>query len=177
MKLNLDCGKKIFKDYVNIDFIKSKGVDIVWDLNKYPWPFKKDSVDEIYADNSLEHLHNFDKALKECHRILKKKGIILIKVPYFSNPGAFNPDHKSFFSFYSLDMYCSNTEHGMDIKRPLFKEVYKKITFLDEYRKSIFLKIFYFIPKIFYKINPRAYIWLFSYTFPASEIHFKFQKI
>lgn len=176
-KLNIGCGSKILKGWINADFIKAEGVDLVLNLNKYPWPFNTNSIEEIYADNVLEHLDNFDMALKECHRILKKNGTVLIKVPYFSNPGAFNPSHKSYFSFYSLETYCSNVKQVMGLKIPLFEEVYKKITFLDEYRKSFLLKIYFFIPKLFYRINPKIYIWLFSYIFPASEIHFKLKKI
>ncbi|MEM4336801.1 MAG: methyltransferase domain-containing protein [Candidatus Woesearchaeota archaeon] len=176
-KLNIGCGTKTFKDYINVDFVKGKDVDICFNLNKLPWPFKSDSIEEIYADNILEHLDDFDKSLRECHRILKKGGILLIKVPYFSNPGAFTPDHKSFFNLDSLDIYCSNTPHTTNLKRPLFEMVYKKITFLDEYKKSFFLKLWFFLPKMLYRISPVAYIWLFSYLFPASEIHYKLKKI
>ena len=176
-KLNIGCGNKIFKDYVNIDFIKGKGVDLVYDLNEYPWPFKNDSIEEIYCDNVLEHLDNFDKALKEINRMLKSRGKVIIKVPYFSNPGAFNPNHRSFFSYYSLDMYCTNTIQSMDLKQPLFRMLNRKITFLDEYNHSIWIRLFYIIPRIFYKIDPKLYIWLLSYRFPASELHFKMEKL
>lgn len=46
-KLNLGCGKDIKKEYVNLDIRKFPGVDIIHDLNKFPYPFKDDSFDEI----------------------------------------------------------------------------------------------------------------------------------
>jgi predicted SAM-dependent methyltransferase len=56
MKLNIGCGKKILEGYVNLDKIKLPGVDVVQDLNKYPWEFQDNTFDEIYADNVMEHL-------------------------------------------------------------------------------------------------------------------------
>lgn len=65
----------------------------------------------------------------------------------------------------------------MDLQEPLFELVSRRITFLDEYKSGIIYKIFYFFPKLIYKINPRLYIWLLSYAFPGSELHFVLKKI
>ncbi|MFZ2150425.1 MAG: methyltransferase domain-containing protein [Candidatus Absconditicoccaceae bacterium] len=180
MKINLGCGYKTFKGYVNIDYIPGKGVDKIMDLDNYPWDIESNVVDEIYCDNIVEHL-DFAKTTKEIHRILKKGGIAIIKVPYFSNPGAFFADHKCFFNFYSYDKYCTNMSYdNMDIAEPFFELITRKITFFYEYQKGInkfLLMIFYMLPKIFYTINPKLYIRLFSYIFPASEIHWKLKKI
>ena len=55
-RLNLGCGRKIFKNSVNLDRVKLDGVDVVHDLNKFPYPFKDESFDEIKALAVLEHL-------------------------------------------------------------------------------------------------------------------------
>ena len=62
-KLNLGCGKKILKGYINLDCVKFPGVDKVHNLNKYPWPFKDNEFDEIYCDNILEHLDGIIKPI------------------------------------------------------------------------------------------------------------------
>ena len=175
-KINLGCGTKTFKDMINVDFLKGKNVDVVHNLNEYPWPFKSYSVDYIYCDNVIEHVRDFNSAMKEIYRVLRKGGEILIKVPYFSNPGAFNPDHRSFFNPDSFDVFCRNTELRMGLRQEEFFMVSKRVTFITEYKKSIFLKIVYALPKLVYKISPKAYVWFFSYTFPASEIHFVLRK-
>lgn len=176
MKINLGCGRKLLNWYLNVDCIKWEWVDKVIDLDNYPWNFEDNSIDEIYADNIIEHL-DYAKSTKELQRILKIWWIVIIKVPYFSNPWAFFADHKTFFNFDSYNKYCENMNPWMDLSEPYFELLERRITFLDEYKSWIIYKIFYFIPKLFYKLNPRLYIWLLSYVFPASELHFKLKKI
>ncbi len=179
MKINLWCWRKIFEWYVNVDCIKWEWVDKVVDLDIYPWNFENNSVDEIYADNIIEHL-DYAKSTNEIQRILKIWWVAIIKVPYFSNPWAFFADHTTFFNFDSYNKYCINMNPWMDLWEFYFELVERKITFIDEYKKwfsKLFFNIFYILPKIAYKINPKIYIWFFSYIFPASEIHFKIKKI
>lgn len=176
MKINLGCGKKILEGYVNVDCVSWNMVDKVFDLDNYPWPFKNDSADEFYCDNVLEHL-DYHKAIKEIHRILKIWGQVTIKVPYFSNPGAFFADHKCFFNYDSYNKFCVNIDSWMDLQEPLFELISRRITFLDEYKSGFIYKLIYFFPKLVYKLSPRVYIWFFSYTFPASELHFILRKI
>ena len=74
-KLNLGCGQDIRKGYVNLDFLKLRGVDVVHDLNKFPYPFDDDEFDEIYTSHVLEHLDNLPKAMKELKRICRNGGL------------------------------------------------------------------------------------------------------
>jgi len=46
-KLNLGCGTDIWEGYLNVDIVPFQGVDMVWDLNETPLPFKDDSFSEI----------------------------------------------------------------------------------------------------------------------------------
>ena len=63
-KLNFGCGTRIMKGYVNLDIVKHKGVDVVHDLNKFPYPFKNGEFDEIYARFILEHLGDLVKVMR-----------------------------------------------------------------------------------------------------------------
>ena len=58
-KLNLGSGNEIKDGFINVDFKQNKGVDIVHDLNKHPWPFENDTFKEVFAENVIEHLDNF----------------------------------------------------------------------------------------------------------------------
>ena len=86
IKLNLGCGNDIKKGYINIDkYPKNKDV-MKLDLDNIPFPFKDNSIDCIYMEDTFEHLNinRFD-FMRELHRILKPDGIIKIIVPTNSN--------------------------------------------------------------------------------------------
>jgi predicted SAM-dependent methyltransferase len=80
--INIGCGNKYHKDWVNID-IDSASTDVIrYDIRK-GLPFPDNSFDAAYSSHILEHLTpeeglNF---LSEQNRILKKGGIIRVVVP------------------------------------------------------------------------------------------------
>ncbi len=81
--LNLGCGIKPMKNAVNVDIDKSKNPDIVWDLNKTPYPFDDGEFDEVHASGIIEHLEEQVPFITECHRILKPKGHLYLAFPNF----------------------------------------------------------------------------------------------
>jgi predicted SAM-dependent methyltransferase len=86
IKLNLACGYRYNSEWINLDFnAHSKEVKKINLLGKLP--FDDDSVDIIYCSHFIEHLSpkQADSLLNECHRILKKDGLIRIVVPDLEN--------------------------------------------------------------------------------------------
>lgn len=108
MKLNLGSGGRPLEDYINIDKNpKAPKVDIVFDLDYYPWPFKTESVDVVVMNQCLEHLIDHNRAMKEIHRILKKGGVAKISVPHFTWQFAFHdPTHRHFFGYNTFFYYA-----------------------------------------------------------------------
>ena len=100
MKLNLGAGKlDVREGYVNLDMEKYPGINVVWDLNKLPLPFKDDQFDEILAYSILEHV-NYVPLMDELYRILKPEGIIKIRVPHFTYMEAYaDPTHINHFAY------------------------------------------------------------------------------
>jgi len=84
--LNVGCGKKFHKDWVNIDMTSYSKHVIVANLLK-GIPFPDNTFDVVYHSQVLEHFPR-EKAqdfIKECFRILKPGGIIRIVVPDLEN--------------------------------------------------------------------------------------------
>lgn len=80
--LNLGCGSRYHKDWINLDFKSNSQYVIEYDL-RTSLPFDNESVDVIYTSHVLEHFSKCfaPKFLQECYRILKPKGIIRVIVP------------------------------------------------------------------------------------------------
>lgn len=103
-KLDLGCGGNKQQGFIGVDQYKMKGVDIVTDLTK-KWPWKDNSVDEVYCSHFIEHLTNFNDKWERVHffnelyRVLKKGAKATIILPHWcSNRYYGDPTHKEPFS-------------------------------------------------------------------------------
>jgi len=172
-KLNLGSGKD-YKNpkegWVNIDYNLQYKLDINHNLNKFPYPFKKEEFDYIYCSHILEHVDDFFKTFEELLRITKKGGIIHIRVPHFSNGNGYNDlSHKRFFGWFTFKLL----EDGYYNKKYNFKIEEQRFNFLaegHEISNKLFSWIFNTMPKQFYE---RFLCWIF----PVGEIEIKLRKI
>ncbi len=90
--VDIGCGEKPYArfagknihEYVGIDHIHTlhskSNIDIFSTVYKIPFP--NDSVDSALCTSVLEHLEEPEKAIKECFRVLKQKGIVIYTVPF-----------------------------------------------------------------------------------------------
>ena len=168
-KLTIGSGKDIKDDFINLDIIKLPGVDVVHNLNKFPWPFKEDSFEEIEAFMILEHLDNIVKPLEEIWRISKNKAIIKIKVPFFPSVYSMSdPTHKQFFTYFTFD-YFTPENHMNYYSKARFKIVERRIIF--SWNK--YLNVIGF----FINLMPRFYSRYLSFLIPSNEIDIKLEVV
>ncbi|MFH1359919.1 MAG: hypothetical protein ABIJ41_02645 [Candidatus Omnitrophota bacterium] len=95
LKLHLGCGTNKLSGWVNIDSVKDCQPDLAHDISK-PLPYADQSVDEILAEDLLEH---FDKYMRfivfgDWARVLRIGGTITLQVPDF---------RKILLSYFKLD--------------------------------------------------------------------------
>lgn len=102
--LNIGC-RTINAGTVNLD-IEKQGVPnfILGDIRDLPKVWNE-HFDVVMAFHVIEHLYPNEvvNAIKECVRVLKRGGLLWIKVPYRNNiirsmVGHNNPDHKCSFT-------------------------------------------------------------------------------
>ena len=81
-KLNLGCGKARLNGWINIDLNNCNEIDLIWDVTDR-LPFDEETCDLIYNEHLLEHLSVEEgiSFLHECHRVLKKGGVLRIAMP------------------------------------------------------------------------------------------------
>jgi len=86
MKLNLGCGQNKLQGYVNTDREPAVKPDVLMDLEKFPWPFEDDSVDEVVAFHVLEHVgatsEMFVRIMQELYRVCRAGAEVRIAVPH-----------------------------------------------------------------------------------------------
>lgn len=138
VKLNLGCGREKLEGYVNVDIIGNP--DVKHDLDVYPFPFKKNSVDFILASHILEHLKEPMDFLKECYRILKKQGRMKIKVPHCEATGGAFGDltHRHYYHESAIGS-VTGQGHTEFINHPfkLIKTIVKRGRFLKWQKREI----------------------------------------
>ena len=74
--LDIGAGKWVFR---NARAIENNDKENAYLLNE-----KDEDIDFIFSSHLVEHLENWEKALKEWKRVLKKDGIIFLYLPHHS---------------------------------------------------------------------------------------------
>jgi len=156
MKINFGAGGDIRDGYLNHDIVNLEGIDMVFDLNEYPWPIESCSVDEILMNDVIEHLNDFMRSMEEIYRILKPQGFINLSVPYWNSAHRYmDPTHKygfhenTFRFFDPSSEFCQQRHYYSHARFQIIEEKFLLIPFdpyfsipkFSEFRvKSKFLK-------------------------------------
>jgi predicted SAM-dependent methyltransferase len=101
LKFNLDigCGENCQKGFVGLDKRNLPGVEIVHDIEVFPWPIETESVDVAMMSHLVEHIKPWltIDVMDECWRILKDGAMLFVSTPYagtfryFQDPTHCNP--------------------------------------------------------------------------------------
>lgn len=95
MKLNLASGNHKQEGFLGIDIVKLPNVDIIHDLEKYPWPFEDNSVEEVFCSHYIEHTSDLISFMDEIYRVCKNEAVVKFVAPYYTYRGALaDPTHK-----------------------------------------------------------------------------------
>lgn len=91
IRLDIGCGANKNPGFVGIDMLDLPGVDIIWDLEEFPWPLPDECVLTATASHVLEHINPhkgvFIRFMDEVWRVMKPKGQFAFVVPHASSPG------------------------------------------------------------------------------------------
>jgi len=90
--MDLGCGSKPYKslfsvtEYIGVDYNseghphEGESIDVFYDGITLPFP--DEYFDSVFSSEVFEHVFNLDDILKEIHRVMKKKGKILVTCPF-----------------------------------------------------------------------------------------------
>jgi predicted SAM-dependent methyltransferase len=95
LKLDIACGQAKQPGFVGVDIAASPNVDVVHDLEQFPWPFEQSSVDEVFCSHYIEHTGDLIKFMNELYRIMKPGAKARIIAPYYTSIRCWqDPTHK-----------------------------------------------------------------------------------
>lgn len=101
--LDLGCGPKKAPGSIGVDRAPFAGVDVIWDLEKFPYPFQEDSADRAILSHCLEHFENPLRVLRETARVVKPGGLIHVYTPHYSSMNAYSDmTHRHAFSLHAF---------------------------------------------------------------------------
>jgi SAM-dependent methyltransferase len=98
IRLDIGCGADKQPGFIGIDIRKLPGVDIVQNVEEFPWPLPSDCASLAMASHLVEHINpaggTFIKFMDEVWRVLKPGAQFMIALPYAGSPGYWqDPTH------------------------------------------------------------------------------------
>lgn len=86
LRLNLGCGTRKREGYLNVDKMAECAPDVVLDMERVPWPWPDNSVEDVLLIHVLEHIgrdaDTFLGVMKELYRVCRHDACINIVVPH-----------------------------------------------------------------------------------------------
>ncbi|NLI14430.1 class I SAM-dependent methyltransferase [Pelotomaculum propionicicum] len=170
--LDLGCGPNKIPGAIGVDLRPGPNVDVVHDLDIYPWPFKDNEFDLICASHIMEHLEDVVRAVEEIHRITRPGGVAQVLVPHFSCSDFFtDPTHKHAFSSRSFDYFVEGTHLRTFNYSPVqFKKLQVQLVLPTRYP-------FKFILRRLINRYPTIYEMQFAFILPANVIIFELEIV
>lgn len=94
LQLDLASGSNKREGFIGVDIVDIPEVDIVHNLEQYPWPFADNSVDAVHMQHYLEHVRDIPPFINELYRVMRVGAVCKITAPYYSSIRAWqDPDH------------------------------------------------------------------------------------
>jgi len=96
INLDIGCGENKQKGFVGMDRRDVEGVDIVWDIEDFPWPLEAESCLSVVGSHILEHIKPWYSVdlMNETWRILKVDAAAAFVMPYPGSRGFWqDPTH------------------------------------------------------------------------------------
>ena len=171
--LDLGCGNTKRPGAIGVDINNRTAADVIHNLNNFPYPFESSSFDEIYLNNTLEHLDNVILVMEEVNRICKPGGLVKVIVPYFRSIWAcIDPTHKHFFTVNSFAYFDPDHIICQRYDYTLARFKLEKIVFNETYVNRWTKKIVLMLANRW----PVKYEYYFSHFYPLDDISYYLRK-
>lgn len=110
--LDIGCGFNKQKGFIGMDKRNVDGVDIVHDVEKFPWPLDNESCSVVVMSHLIEHIKPWLQidVMDEAWRIIEVGGILAIATPHGESFGYLqDPTHCAPWVEATIDYFCAGT--------------------------------------------------------------------
>ena len=109
--LDLGCGRtKQYPENIGMDCKPTPAVDVVTDLREGV-PTGTDSADAVFAVHVLEHIIDFLPLVDECHRVLRRDGVLHVISPWWRYVNAVaDPTHVRYLDVQTIKGICDRRD-------------------------------------------------------------------
>lgn len=91
LQLDIGCGQNKQPNFIGLDIRPLPGVDIVHDVEQYPWPLPDDCITQAICSHLVEHISpqkfGFINFMDEIWRVMKPGGRLAIICPHGNSQG------------------------------------------------------------------------------------------
>jgi hypothetical protein len=84
-KLDIGCGSRKHEGFIGIDIAAIPGVDIIHDLDIFPWPIEDGCVEDAIADHYIEHTKDLIVFMNELYRVMRVGATATIVSPFYNS--------------------------------------------------------------------------------------------
>ncbi|MFH1074557.1 MAG: class I SAM-dependent methyltransferase [Candidatus Firestonebacteria bacterium] len=149
--LDLGCGNNKMEGALGLDKQKYPCVDLVYDLDKMPYPFKDNEFDFVNCSHIIEHVAEPYEFVKEICRISRPDAELRIITPHYTSQLSYSDlTHKYHFGY--------NTFVWLE-QRGIVEIINHKIYFTDLYNIALI--------GFFANLFPRRWEKYLAFIFPA----------
>ena len=127
MILDLGCGSyQKLEGSIGVDVNSAPHVDMVHDLNEYPYPFEDNRYEHIEMSHILEHILHPARAMDEVYRIARPDATVRIVTPHYTSQLSYGDlTHYHHFGHVTFTTLCNGGKFRLEKSRLIFTDFYK----------------------------------------------------
>jgi SAM-dependent methyltransferase len=129
--LDVGCGlKRAEPGAIGMDWIPDSGAEVVWDVNRRPWPLPDDSFARVHLSHIVEHLDDIVACMSEVHRVARDGARVFIVTPHFSSHNSYtDPTHRHHLAAGTFEYFTGRRSATFPSPRSGFELVEVELTF------------------------------------------------
>ena len=133
--LDVGCGINKYPGAIGIDRNPRSRADVICDLDRFPYPFRDNSFNQVRVIHVIEHVSDVIRAMQEFHRVAAPLGRVILVTPHYTDFSSFcDPTHRWHLNSFSF-RYFGEDHGGFGYYTPVrFREVKVHVRLLALWR-------------------------------------------